>query len=263
MENLSQISERYGPQPLLMVVPCFNEESRFDPNYFQELCSIGGTFWFFVDDGSTDATSDILTKFCIKKNAKLLNLPKNVGKSEAIRRGLLKALSEYPNSLWCGFIDSDGAFDSKETEDIFLGLKNSRHDSHQAFFSSRVKLSGRKIHRKIHRHLIGRFIATVFGFIWKDIPYDTQSGFKIFRNDSYFRESISVPFVTRWFFDMEIILRITSKQNRAPIIWEEPLNSWTDISGSKISAREKLRIAREIPSVILLLAQNRNHLNKR
>ncbi len=262
MKDLNQTSEIARHQPLLMVVPCFNEASRFNSNYFQEVCAIEGTIWCFVDDGSIDSTLEILKSFCTKKNTKILKLPNNVGKSEAIRLGLLDALSDYPNALWCGFLDSDGAFNSREVERIVLRAKSEEFESHHSLFTSRVKLSGRNIHRKTYRHLIGRLIATMFGLIWKDIPYDTQSGFKIFRNNRYFKESIAAPFTTRWFFDIEIIARIASKQDSAPKIWEEPLNSWIDISGSKISAREKIRLAREIPRVMLVLMKSKNYLNK-
>jgi glycosyltransferase involved in cell wall biosynthesis len=262
MKDLNQTSEITGRQPLLMVVPCFNEASRFNSIYFQELCAIEGTIWFFVDDGSVDATLEVLKSFCTKKNTKILKLPNNVGKSEAIRLGLLDALRDHPNALWCGFLDSDGAFNSREVEGIVLRAKSEEFESHHSLFTSRVKLSGRDIHRKTYRHLIGRLIATMFGLIWKDIPYDTQSGFKIFRNNRNFKESIAEPFTTRWFFDIEIIARIASKQDSAPNIWEEPLNSWIDISGSKISTREKIRLAREIPRVMLVLVKSKNCLNK-
>ena len=52
----------------VIVVPCFNEEKRFNENYFNKMVSIRDTFWIFVDDGSTDPTGEILKKFCNKKN---------------------------------------------------------------------------------------------------------------------------------------------------------------------------------------------------
>lgn len=262
MKNRSgKSSENFEYEPVLIIVPCFNESLRFNQKYFENLIGITGTVWFFVDDGSKDETFPILQALCTFANSHVLRLSNNVGKSEAIRIGLLDALNRFPSSSWCGFLDSDGAFDSTEVAAIINRIINKEFDSFQALFSSRVKLSGRKIHRETYRHLIGRAVATIFGLIWKDIPYDTQSGFKIFRSNDLLKEIILIPFQTRWFFDIEIIARIAEKQQLSPLIWEEPLNSWMDIKGSKISIREIFRLAGEVPRVAFLLANKRKYLN--
>lgn len=246
---------------VVIIVPCFNEEKRFNKNYFDELVVTKGSEWLFVDDGSDDNTFNILSNFCSSQNAKVLRLPKNVGKSEAIRSGMAYAKDTYPSLPWFGFLDSDGAFSSDEVSEILAAVRDKRFESYDAVFSSRVKLSGRRIERKTYRHLIGRVVATAFGAIWKEIPYDTQSGFKLFRNSEFLQDAISKPLNNRWFFDIGIVVRMANSQKRLPNIWEVPLNSWVDVSGSKISIRESFRLAFEIPKIASLLFANRKYLN--
>ena len=93
---------------------------------------------------------------------------------------------------------------------------------------------------------MGRIVSTYLCYKWPNSPYDTQSGFKIFINTEYFTKSIQEPFKTRWFFDIELLVRLKSFKQNELIIWEEPLMSWKEIANSKISGLEFLRIAGEI-----------------
>jgi hypothetical protein len=103
-----------------------------------------------------------------------------------------------------------------------------------AVISSRVSLSGRFIERKRSRHYLGRIIATFLTHKWIDAPYDTQSGFKLFKNSQSFQNSIRKSFSTKWFVDIELLTRIGISNKGKLVIWEEPLNFWRDVNGSKL-----------------------------
>ena len=107
---------------ILMVVPCFNEEKRFDQEYFDHLTRIESTAWLFVDDGSKDATLSVLSNFCRRSNTNFLHLPKNVGKSEALRIGMLQAIEKDSGAKWIGFLDSDGAFSVEDVNEILTKI---------------------------------------------------------------------------------------------------------------------------------------------
>jgi len=93
---------------LIVVVPCFNEGRRLRADGFRPLLADPGTRVLFVDDGSTDDTRQVLTAICAElgPNALRLELPRNQGKAEAVRQGLLARLrlgarwSDYSTRTW-------------------------------------------------------------------------------------------------------------------------------------------------------------------
>lgn len=234
-----------------VVVPCYNEESRWNRRYWSELLELPGFHWIFVDDGSRDSTGKLIAEICTHDNAELVTKKVNSGKAEAVRSGLLSAVDRAGPEDLVGFMDADGAFDLPDirrlTSLIQPGTK--LHENFDALWSARVALAGRSIRRSSLRHYLGRVAATVLS--WKDasIPYDTQSGFKLFKPTSDFLNVLSTPFSTRWLFDVEMLTRFSSQTGRAMVIWEEPLESWADVAGSKVSLRETLRIGGEILTV--------------
>ena len=241
---------------LLIVVPCYNEQKRINQVYWKNIILNNPSVRFiFVDDGSTDETLSIIEE--IGQQSSILSLVKNFGKSEAIRQGWLQFISE-PNWAGYGFIDSDGAFspdDIQKLVDIFKNQINSGSKV-DVILSSRVALAGRKIERSHTRHYLGRIVATYLCYKWPNSPYDTQSGFKIFINTEYFAKSIREPFKTRWFFDIELLVKLKSLKKNELIIWEEPLMSWKEIANSKISGLEFLRISREILKIKSMLKKS-------
>lgn len=242
-----------------IVVPCFNEGNRFDSQYFNNLVSIKDTYWVFVDDGSTDNTSSILANFCTRDNTKYIRNQTNLGKSSAVANGIADISRTYNSVPWIGFIDSDGAFAIQDIEKI-LGLTKTKHaNNFDSIYSSRVKLSGRSIQRNIARHYIGRLIAFSFGIFWRDIPYDTQSGFKLYRGNLLNKQVLSYPFLTKWFFDIELHVRIDTNKKNKFRVWEEPVEHWKDIPGSRLNFLEGARVTREITRILVLLYRYTRH----
>jgi glycosyltransferase involved in cell wall biosynthesis len=231
---------------IFMIVPCYNEEFRLNLPYWNEILNtLTQVNFVFVNDGSTDETLKILSRLT-QKNVQILNLPMNVGKGEAIRSGFTHVLCGPIEPSVLGFIDSDGAF---HITDIlsFISLVPEVFQSESPFaglIASRVALSGRNISRSWFRHYIGRLISTYLFLGWERSPYDSQCGFKLFKVDSDLIESIVVDFKTTWFFDLELILRLSALRSNA--IMEIPLNYWTEVEGSKINYKRFLGIIREI-----------------
>jgi dolichyl-phosphate beta-glucosyltransferase len=240
---------------LAMVVPCFNEENRFDLLAWAEIISkTENCMWLFVNDGSLDETFSVLSRLSAR-NVKVLDLRLNVGKGEAIRSGFaaIMQLPEFDKIQQIGFIDSDGAFG---LDDILNMVSESKSklgsESHYGLIiGSRVQLAGRDIRRNTSRHYLGRIIASVICLGWKSAPYDTQSGFKIFKCDSNFIESVKNPFITSWFFDIEIMLRLEKLGSLHP--WEVPLTRWHEIEGGSIKLKSFISIGKQIFSVKVLV----------
>jgi dolichyl-phosphate beta-glucosyltransferase len=234
-----------------LVIPCYNEETRFPLSLWQEVISTNQhVVFFFVNDGSSDSTLEVLKALGSKPNFRLLDCSSNSGKGNAIRHGFQAAIAGTPEFKVLGFVDSDGAFspsDIKFQIDMLLHLIEHKSDQiPDVVLSSRVALAGRAIHRKPSRHYLGRVIATLLTRGWVDAPYDTQSGFKLFHNTEAFRHSVAMDFSTKWFFDLEIFIKIAHFKNGNIKLWEEPLNSWKDVDGSKIKASHFFRILTEV-----------------
>ena len=231
---------------IAMVVPCYNEEDRIPLDYWRDLLKIRQEiFWIFVDDGSSDETSKLLEQLCDDNPAIFMRLEKNVGKGNAILRGYNFALKVMPEVKYCGFLDCDGAFAKEDVKNFSKIILTEKYE-YEVLISSRVALSGRSIQRKNYRHYLGRIIATVITHRWINSPYDTQSGFKVFRNTPSFRSAISEDFSTKWFSDIELISRIGVNNGGRIEIWEEPLMHWSDVDGSKLKFRSFLSIFRQI-----------------
>lgn len=233
---------------LHLVLPAFNEEHRLSPLSFkQHLDSHPSTEFLFVNDGSTDGTLLILESLREQSTSiDVLDLQQNVGKAEATRQGLLRALTKSQDGDFVGFWDSDLATPLSEI-DKFMGIFEEQ-PAVDMVFGARVALLGRHIERRAERHYIGRVHATLASALLRMPIYDTQCGAKIFRANRELRLALSSSrFVAGWIFDVELLARlqiIGHNLNSPPLqerIYELPLTRWVDISGSKVRWTDKAK----------------------
>lgn len=231
-------------EKIILVVPCFNEEIRFDTEYFIQILRQERVELLFVNDGSTDKTANIIEKFCAEHKllTDFVDLPKNRGKANAVRAGVNFALDS--GTGYVGFIDADGAF---PVHVVKQGIDSVRElgMTHNSYWFSRVMLAGSKIERNQSRHYVGRILITLLTINLKNCPYDTQAGFKIFTNNVSTSKIFLEPFRTTWLFDIEIFLRMI-KNGLDNEIKEIPVEAWRDVAGSKIQMRNSFKILREI-----------------
>jgi len=228
-------------QNTLIVVPCFNEEERLSIEKFHEVLSDNHQLSFlFVNDGSMDGTEKLLNLAASKsKRIAVLNLEKNYGKAEAVRRGITASTGEP--FRYIGFWDADLATPLYIIEEMIRVADN---ESAKLVIGSRLKRMGSRIHRKTLRHYAGRiFSAAAYCCTFEKI-YDTQCGAKLFLNDACLEAVFKERFSVSWIFDTEIIARyseISKCQGRNSLdgwLVEWPLSEWRDIPGSKLRIRD-------------------------
>lgn len=232
-------------QDIAIVVPHFNEEIRIgNGEYLIRLSQALSATFIYVDDGSTDNTVEVLENVARITGAKVVKLEINHGKSEAVRRGIIAALETNPKPKFVGYLDADGAFSVQELQrNLDCFEKHCVQGKYNMYICSRVALAGREISRSKSRHYIARILMTLLGFIQKQLPYDTQSGFKLMRTDLInFKSTWDLEFHTKWFFDIELLCRLRNAGSLK--IWEEPAEEWADVRGSKITWKS-------IPSIFL------------
>jgi glycosyltransferase involved in cell wall biosynthesis len=237
-----------GTTRATLVVPCHNEARRLCRTSFERfLRTMTDVGVIFVNDGSTDATLEVLDaiRTAASERVTILDLPTNVGKAEAIRRGLQHAFRS-PSS-YCGFWDADLATPLDVVAE-FSRLLDDRPEI-EMVFGTRVHLLGREIRRHAMRHYLGRVSATAISLVLGLRIYDTQCGAKLFRATPEVQALFDRPFLSSWIFDVEIVARLIAarRTGRLPaaerVIYEYPLTQWTDIAGSNIGPRDYLRAA--------------------
>jgi dolichyl-phosphate beta-glucosyltransferase len=237
-----------APQQVALVVPCFNEADRWQHGYWQEIVNDPLIRIFFVDDGSTDLTSERIKDGISHDSSaiQVLTLQRNEGKAEAVRNGLLTVLAQDAGIV--AFLDADAAFPAEEVirlAHLSMEMLNSDHSQWDAVWSSRIMLGGRDIKRRSSRHYISRAIATVVAPMHGYEIYDTQSGYKIFRASKQLEACLREPFKTRWFPDVELLQRWTRITGNQMRIWEEPVIGWQDMAGSKMNRSQYLQLIRD------------------
>lgn len=234
------------------VVPCFDEEHRLHGNTFLAMLDdIAPLSLVFVDDGSHDRTLALLHTIAEKRSDKVdvVSLTQNLGKGEAVRQGLLHALSGTTDIV--GYFDADLSTPPTELGRLATLARGGNYD---ILMGSRVQLLGRSIERNSMRHYVGRVFATCASLCLGLPVYDTQCGAKLFRRTEALSAALLEPFTSRWAFDVELLARLVRpKAGIAPIainrIREEPLLAWTDVSGSKLHPVAAVRSGLELACI--------------
>jgi dolichyl-phosphate beta-glucosyltransferase len=220
-----------------LVVPCWNEAARLDPpRFLAALDADPGLGLTFVDDGSTDGTRAVLETLARARpdRVSVVALDRNVGKGEAVRAGLLAALALRP--AYAGWWDADLSAPLAEVGRLRAAL-DARPGAFLAM-GARVRMLGTTIERRALRHYAGRVVATWISRTLRLHTYDTQCGAKLFRVDAMPAGLLDAPFVTRWLFDVEVLVRL---RNAGEIVVEVPLSVWRDVPGSKVRALDFAR----------------------
>jgi glycosyltransferase involved in cell wall biosynthesis len=227
----------------IIVIPCYNEAQRLQIHKFKDdACEGHAQRFLFVNDGSTDGTLQVLQTLRDEDPQRyaICDLPRNVGKAEAVRRGVLLAFDADPDYI--GYWDADLAT-PLEAIPAFCELLDARPDL-EIVFGARVRLLGRAIARSALRHYLGRMFATAASMVLGLAVYDTQCGAKLFRASPAIRALFQEPFLTRWLFDVEILARLLHARRGTGLpavedsIYELPLDEWHDVAGSKVKARD-------------------------
>ena len=222
-----------------VVVPCFDEADRLDRSAFDELVD-GVDEVLFVDDGSSDATPEILRQLADAhpSRVRVMTLFDNVGKAEAVRLGMLDSIARGASVV--GYLDADLATPPAEMLRLVAVAAGEPHRT--AVLGSRVALLGHTVERRPTRHYLGRLYATAASLALGVAVYDTQCGAKVFRVGVPLQFALADPFPDPWAFDVELLGRLLAHPDQAadPII-EVPLNEWHDVAGSAVRPLAGLR----------------------
>ena len=228
-----------GGPDCTVVVPCYNEAARFDPEPVAELIGKADVRVLAVDDGSTDATPAMLADLAARYPERVAVLPlgRNLGKGEAVRLGLQEAGAGGAELV--AYCDADFAAPPSEMARLIDVLR--ADVSLDAVIASRVAMLGTDIRRSAVRHYRGRLFATLSSLVLGVAVYDTQCGAKAFRAGPRLEAALARPFVSQWAFDVELVGRLLPGR-----CVEMPLQSWHDAAGTHMTALAGLRATADL-----------------
>lgn len=246
-----------------VIVPCYNEAERLPRAQFIELSARPGVRVLFVDDGSRDATADVLAELAEETDRiSWFSLPANAGKAEAVRAGMQRAMASGVPFL--GYIDADMATPLDQVQRL---IERVRESDAAAVLGSRVALAGHHIRRTPSRHYLGRLFATVASSVLHATIYDTQCGAKFFLATPQLAAAVEEPFQSRWAFDIELLGRLlVGRSDVAPVepdeIIEIPLAEWNHVDGSKLKPSAMIKAATDLARISADLRRRRRRRDR-
>lgn len=233
-------------EKVTIVIPCYNEEFRLQKDQLLAFVKSNEVVRvLMVNDGSTDQTALLLENLNqIEPRIDYYHLTENKGKANAVREGMLKALSYETEKI--AFLDAD--FDIPPEEVLWL-MKNMGEKEGVVFaFGSRIKLLSNIIERNKFRHIFGRVFATFTSKSLNLEVYDTQCGCKVF-NAEIVSTLFDNPFISRWVFDVEIfwrLMQLFGKNQLSTIALEVPLRACYNTGKSKVKYMEIIKFPYEL-----------------
>lgn len=241
----------HSVQTVCLVIPCYNEEQRLDVPAFERFMRESPQVSFcFVNDASVDGTFALLVGLQRRHagSVRLLDLPSQVGKAEAVRRGILHATADggIAQPEFIGFWDADLATPLDEVH-VLRRIADGTPECAMVL-GSRIRRLGSNIRRNPARHYLGRVFATFASLTLRLPVYDTQCGAKLVRT-TLVHALFDEPFVSGWIFDVELLARLRNLIGVEALLArtvEAPLDTWRDVAGSKLNARHMLRAPLEL-----------------
>lgn len=225
-----------------IVIPAYNESRRIPATLEAVTRCIRSRGWsaevVVVDDGSRDATADVVRAFAAQApEVRLLQNPGNRGKGYSVRNGLLRAVGEIVM-----FTDADLSAPIEEAEGLFAAIANG---ADIAIGSRWLERARQTIRQPFYRQFFGRCFNAVTRLVM-GLPYaDTQCGFKAFTRAAA-QTVFQLQTIDRWGFDPEILFIALKRGFRV----EEVPVSWAHDERSRISyLKDGMRMLQDIAQV--------------
>jgi dolichyl-phosphate beta-glucosyltransferase len=225
-----------------IVIPAYNEAGRIPATLRAVVDIVRKNGWsaevIVVNDGSTDATADVVRKFAASApEVRLIQNPGNRGKGYSVRSGLLQALGDVVM-----FTDADLSAPMDEARGLFDAIAGG---ADIAIGSRWLERTRQTIRQPLYRQFFGRCFNAVTRFVM-NLPFaDTQCGFKAFTRTAA-QTIFQLQTIERWGFDPEILFIALKRGYR---IQEVPV-SWAHDERTRMSyLKDGIKMLQEIAIV--------------
>jgi dolichyl-phosphate beta-glucosyltransferase len=225
-----------------VVIPAYNEAKRLEATLDRVLGYVATQKWnaevLVVNDGSTDATRDIVLRYAAHNPAlRLVDNPGNRGKGYSVRNGVMHAKGEF-----ILFTDADLASPIEEAEKLLAALASGAEIAiGSRWLDKSLQTRPQPLYRRILGRVFNLALRLVLGMNYKD----TQCGFKAFTRRA--AEAVfPLQIIERWGFDPEILFLARRLRLRV----DEVAVKWAHQENTKISPiRDGLRMFTELLTI--------------
>ncbi len=208
-----------------VVIPAYNEEWRILPTIgaIATHMSARGEPWELIvsDDGSTDATASLVRDLRFA-NLRLLTAPRNAGKGDAVRRGMLAARGRLVL-----FADADQSTPIEQFDRLAARVA----DGFDVVVGSRAVAGAAVSNKSLARRVLSGGLHVLVSRVFGIGVADTQCGFKLFTAPAA-QQLFSTQVVDGFSFDLEVLYLAHKLGYR---VTEEPVD-WYDAPGSTVDA---------------------------
>jgi glycosyltransferase involved in cell wall biosynthesis len=211
---------------LTVIVPVFNEEGRLEEvvaMLMRSRCPIERE-WIFVDDHSSDRSTELLGKLASKHGFRVIKQPVNQGKGAAVARGIEAATGDY-----IIIQDADFEYDPNDIPALLQPLLDGTAD---VVYGSRFK-TGPQVHRTFH--YFANWLLTELSNLLSGIYLtDMETCYKVFRADILKAMNLRSR---RFGIEVELTAYIAKIRMR---VFELPISYYprTKLQGKKIGWRD-------------------------
>ncbi len=222
------------PPTLSVIVPAYNEAERLGPTLeaiYAHLEGRGESFEVIVvDDGSLDATADVVSQAAdaLGPEIHLLTRGRNRGKGYSVREGMLAARGAFRL-----FADADNSTPIEEVDRLLA--KQADTGAGVVIASRAMRESRLEIRQPWAREMMGRAFNLVVRLSGLSGFPDTQCGFKLFTAEAALAVFPRLT-IDRWGFDVETLWVAQSlgfRVEQAPVRWiDSPRSRVTTIGGA-------------------------------
>ncbi|WP_432486931.1 dolichyl-phosphate beta-glucosyltransferase [Kineococcus sp. SYSU DK018] len=235
------------PVDLDLVIPAYNEEHRISPTIEAIVAEVSTSPYsvrlLVVDNGSIDATADVVGRLSARHHCVHLISCQQQGKGAAVRAGVAHA-----DAPFVGYVDAD---QSTPPEAVLTGLAILR-SGWDVVIGSRRAFGARYV---VPQPLVRRLGSKAFNLAATTITgrvSDTQCGMKLFRTEAA-KRLFALGSLNGFAFDVEVIARAKRAGLRAmelPVAWVDsegssfhPLRDGVRAFGELYAAHKVLRAA--------------------
>jgi glycosyltransferase involved in cell wall biosynthesis len=224
---------------LTIVIPVYNEAAslpHFLPNLIK-ACRINNWQAIFVNDGSRDASAQVLSDVEGKPFIKVFHHKLNKGYGGALKTGISAATTKYVMTL-----DADGQHDIADIESL-LGF--AQKNNADMVVGTRSSVRQASPYRELGKWIIRRFTSILVPLPLRDL----NSGFKLYQT-RLVQQYLSLCPDSMAFSDVITLLFL----NQRHLVLEHPISVKHRTSGSSsISTHTAFQTVIEILSLVMLV----------